>query len=698
MSKINILDEHMINLIAAGEVIERMASVVKELVENSIDAGSTKIVISLIEAGYKEITVSDNGCGMDELDMKKAILPHATSKIKDPNDLFSINTLGFRGEALASIVAVSNVKIKSSTDGKKGFMLGIRAGEINSVAYIGHPKGTDIQVRDLFYNTPARLQNLKSVNQELSYTVDYVHKIAMANPHISFKLINNDNVIFSSFGNGNQLEVINSVYGLSSAKNMITIADSNHLFKVCGSISNLSITRSNKNNITIIVNGRVVKNSNVVNAIIEGYKTLLTVGRYPICVIEIFVDYSLVDVNVHPTKSEVRFSDEKLLLDLITETISKTLLRSNLIVNNDTVDDPFSLLDDDQDTEDNRDTEDNKDIEDDQNIEDNEDINNNVYENVEESIENVQEVNLFAQSYDDKLSNVEVNDFDEEYEDDKDIDYDQDINYDQDIDYDQDTEDDQDIEDDYDEFENKDVSFEEIKKEEPNNLEVVIDKKVDKDKKVEQVSFDFVRSEISSPESNNEIDKIVEMHYVGQLFGTYLLCQNSDYFYLIDQHAANERINYEKIVRELKKTSVVNYELLLPINLTFTSSESLLINDKMDIINSLGIALDEFGGGSFVVRSVPLWIKQNDVKEYVEDIIMQVIREKKSTKEEFLDGISKSLACKRSIKANEFMSPTQISYLLEDLIKCDNPYTCPHGRPIIIKYSRSQVEKWFKRT
>ena len=672
MSKINVLDEHMINLIAAGEVIERMASVVKELVENSIDAGATKIVISLVEAGFKEITVSDNGCGMDELDMKKAILPHATSKIKDPNDLFSINTLGFRGEALASIVAVSNVKIKSSVDGKKGFMLGIRAGEINSVAYIGHPKGTDIQVRDLFYNTPARLQNLKSVNQELSYTIDYVHKIAMANPHISFKLINNDNVIFNSFGNGIQLEVINSVYGLSSAKNMITIADSNHLFKVCGCISNLNITRSNKNNITIIVNGRVVKNSNVVNAIIEGYKTLLTVGRYPICVVEIFVDYSLVDVNVHPTKSEVRFSDEKLLLDLITDTISKTLLRSNLIVDNDEEDDPFAILDD------NTELEESIEIDNSDEIDDNEN----------------REVNLFDISYDD------INDSEEPYDVFEEENTDEPFNQEFDQELDEDPYEEDDMDDiDEDEFEDKEVNFEEIQ--EVNSLDDINKddvKSESKTPKVEQVSFDFIRNEIVDSENNNEIDMIVELHYVGQLFGTYLLCQNNEYFYLIDQHAANERINYEKIVKELKKSSVVNYELLLPINLTFTSSESLLINDKIDIFNSLGITLEEFGGGSFVVRSVPLWIKQNDVKEYVEDIIMQVIREKKSTKEEFLDGISKSLACKRSIKANEFMSTTQIAYLLEDLIKCDNPYTCPHGRPIIIKYSRGQVEKWFKRT
>ena len=670
MSKINILDEHMINLIAAGEVIERMSSVVKELVENSIDAGSTSITISLVDSGFKEITVSDNGCGMDELDMKKAILPHATSKLSNPNDLFSISTLGFRGEALASIVAVSNVKMKSSTGNGKGLMLGLRAGAITSTAYIGHPKGTDIQVRDLFYNTPARLQNLKSVNQELSYITDYVSKIAMANPQIAFKLYNNDNKIFQTYGNGNQLEVVNSVYDLQTAKNMITIASSNNLFKICGLISNLNVTRSNKNNITIIVNGRVVKNSNVVNAIIEGYKTLLTVGRYPICIIEIFVDFGLVDVNVHPTKSEVRFSDEKSLLDLIKETISNTLLRSNLIVNSDKTVKPFDTIEEDSNDEDNNHAEEN-----------NYDEDLNVNESNESDEIDDEEVNYFDNSniidsleLDNNIDSNDNNKLNNENVDETDYQNDEDLDF---------------------EFTDKNIELEEIKKINNEINQANVETKEISKPKVEQISFDFIRNEVND---NQEIDKITELHYVGQLFGTYILCQNDNFFYLIDQHAANERINYEKIINELRKSNVVNYELLLPINLTFTITESLLINDKMDIINSLGIKLDDFGGGTFVVRTVPIWIKQGDVKDYTEDIIMQIIKEKKSTKEEFLDGISKSLACKRSIKANEYLSPTQISYLLEDLIKCTNPYTCPHGRPIIIKYSKTQVEKWFKRT
>lgn len=600
MAKINILNEHLINLIAAGEVIERISSVVKELVENSIDAESTNISISLVDSGLKEICVIDNGIGMDEVEMHKAILPHATSKINDESDLFNIKTLGFRGEALASIVAVSNMKIKSSTGDKKGFMMGLKGGAITSEAYIGHAKGTEIQVRDLFYNTPARLQNLKSIQAELSYVTDFVTKIALANPHIAFKLTNNDQKIFQSFGNGNRLEVINQIYDVNVCKNMITIANSNNLFKISGLISNISVTRSSRNNMTIIVNGRVVRNNNITNAIIEGYKTLLTVGRYPICVIEIDVDYSLVDVNVHPTKAEVRFSEEAQLLELIKETISSSLLRSNLIVNKDK-----------------------------------EDVNDDPFDSIV---------------------------FDDEEEEEKEDDI----------------------------FEKKETVFEEVKP-----VETIPEKKVEKEEiKPVQTSFDFINKEIKD---DTEVEKITELHFVGQLFGTYILAQNDDFFYMIDQHAANERINYEKIIKDLKNEKIVKYDLLIPIKLSFTQSEAILINEKKETINSLGIDFEEFGGTSFIVRSVPLWVNQSIASDYIEDVFMQVIREKKSTKEEFLDNLAKSLACKRSIKGNEFIGKTQIDFLLEDLVKCSNPYTCPHGRPIIIKYSKYQIEKWFKR-
>ena len=638
--KIKQLDEHMINLIAAGEVIERASSVVKELVENAIDAGATKIDISLVDSGIKEITVSDNGCGMNEQEMKMAILPHATSKIKNDNDLFAIRTLGFRGEALASIVAVSNVKIKSS-DGSRGTMLGLKAGVITSEAYIGYPKGTEIQVRNLFFNTPARLQNLKGENVELSYVVDYVCKIALACPRIAFKLTNNDSVLFQSFGNGNRLEVLGNVYDVNVAKNMITVAESNGIFKISGLVSNISVTRASKNNITIIVNNRVVKNYNIVNAILEGYNQLLTVGRYPICVIEIFVDYSLVDVNVHPTKAEVRFSEEESLLLLIKEAVHHALMHQSQIVNRDTVEEEpthtvyeETALDREED-------------------EVSEDADEEVHEETEtESTVSVEE------SFPWKTQEpVEPE-----------------IKKTEDI------------------FTEKEVETESFIKDEDEEKEVKEEKEPEPN--YVQQEIDFVNDDVRDTSDETKINKLF---YIGQLFGTYILAQNDDGFYMIDQHAANERINYEKIYKEFEKQEVVSYEIMFPLNLSFTPSDAILVKEKMDVIKSLGIELEDFGGNSFVVRQVPIWMAKNNVNEYVEEIINQVINNKRQNRMEFLDNMAKSLACKKSVRGNEYLSSMQIEFLLEDLVKCNNPYTCPHGRPIIIKYSKYEIEKWFKR-
>lgn len=634
--KIKQLDEHMINLIAAGEVIERASSVVKELVENAIDAGATKIDISLIDSGIKEITVSDNGCGMNEQEMKMAILPHATSKIKNDNDLFAIRTLGFRGEALASIVAVSNVKIKSS-DGTRGTMLGLKAGVITSEAYIGYPKGTEIQVRNLFFNTPARLQNLKAENVELSYVVDYVCKIALACPRIAFKLTNNDNTLFQSFGNGNRLEVLSNVYDVNVAKNMITLAESNGIFKVSGLVSNISVTRASKNNITIIVNNRVVKNYNIVNAILEGYNQLLTVGRYPICVIEIFVDYSLVDVNVHPTKAEVRFSEEESLLLLIKDGVHHALMHQSQIVNRDTVEEEKPTIYEETSLDREEDP---------------------VLENDEEDIEKETETKVSVEESFPWKNQEEVAPVKEENDD---------------------------------IFIKKEAPVESFIKDEE---EIIDSKAKEPEPNYIQQEIDFVNDDVID---TNDETKINKLFYIGQLFGTYILAQNDDGFYMIDQHAANERINYEKIYKEFEKQEVVSYEIMFPLNLSFTPSDGILVKEKMDVIKSLGIELEDFGGNSFVVRQVPIWMAKNNVNEYVEEIINQIINNKRQNRMEFLDNMAKSLACKKSVRGNEYLSTMQVEFLLEDLVKCNNPYTCPHGRPIIIKYSKYEIEKWFKR-
>lgn len=609
------LDEHVANLIAAGEVIERAASVVKELVENSIDAHSTNISVHLIDSGVTEIRVIDNGDGMDQFDAKMCILPHATSKINNSNDLFSIRTLGFRGEALSSIVAVSQFRLISSVDGYKGIMYSLKGGVPMSEAIVAHDKGTEIIVKNLFFNTPARLQNLQSQNTELSYISDLMSKIALAYPNISFTLTNNERVILKTNGNGDLLEVISSIISLDAAKNMIKIFDTNGTYRIDGYISNISLTKASKNYMYIFINGRVIKSYNVNNAILKGYDTLLMNGKFPVVVLNIEADASIVDVNVHPTKAEVRFSDEESLLSLITDAISKTLNKQDLTINMSFTDDEeendsfYSLKEDE----------------------------NNFYEDEEEDYEE-EESDLFINSFE---------------------------------------------------------------KDDGNELEFipeqnqVFDEPEYKETYIQQ-QYNLFDDEITD-EGTVNINKIGKLNYIGQLFGTYLIAQTENDLVLIDQHAAAERINYEKILLELNKDENVGYDLLVPFNLEFSSSEAMLVKENYEKINSLGIGLEEFGLTTFIVRRIPIWIFRGKEKEFIEEIITQVIQGRKSTKVEFLNGLAKSLACKKSIKGNEFHSNIEIEYLLEDLRNTTNPFTCPHGRPIIIKFDKNEIEKWFKR-
>ncbi|MCK9471572.1 MAG: DNA mismatch repair endonuclease MutL, partial [Bacilli bacterium] len=347
MANIIKLDQRTANLIAAGEVIERAASVVKELVENSIDADANFINITLYDSGLTEIIVNDNGSGMDPADAKLSIEPHATSKIKSGEDLFKIFTLGFRGEALPSIVSVSNFRLKTSVDGKRGFMLSLKGGEVINEALIAFPKGTEISVKNLFFNTPARLQHLQSPNIELSNIVDYVNRVALSRPDISFKLSNNDRVLLHTFGSGKLKEVIFKIYGEEVTKNMVEIFDKNSYFEVSGLVSKPSVSRSNKNHINILVNNRVIRNSKIISAVMEAYRERLVTGRFPIAVIKIEVDPSIIDVNVHPGKLEVRFSNEMELLEMIVHAISYTLQNSDLMVEVDSKskDETYSILD-----------------------------------------------------------------------------------------------------------------------------------------------------------------------------------------------------------------------------------------------------------------------------------------------------------------------------------------------------------------
>lgn len=576
------LDKHLINLIKAGEVIEHCYSVVKELVENAIDAGAKNITITLENSGLKEIKVSDDGSGMSEQEAKLAILPHHTSKILEEADLYHIDTLGFRGEALPSIIAVSSFKMKTSDNGIQGLLLSLKGGELVSEALIAQKKGTEITVRSLFYNTPVRLQNLKNEYVELSYIADFVMKIAFARPDIAFKLINNDKLLLQTFGSGNLLEVINAIYGTEVAKNMLEIRGSSNLYQVSGYISNLNITRSSKGNMTFIVNGRSIKNNKLFNTVLDAYKGYLMIGKFPYVIINITSSSNLIDVNIHPSKIEVRFTEEKELEELIVSSIKKVLSKTNLTV---------SIDEDEQ----------------------------------EEEKEELKKIDL---------ETIKVK-------------------------------------------ETEELNLEEQEEEIPVLKE-----------EIEQYNLDFeeLKEEIFS-----------NFDYIGQLFNTYIILEDKNDFYLIDQHAAAERINYELILESLKEESHKKYELLVPINLQYSKRDYLLVLDHLDEIEHLGIELEEFGSNSFNIRVIPNWIFRGREKEFFDQIIDDIIHSKKTEREEFLDSLAINLACKKSIKANDKLSKEEVIALLKDLEQTKNPYTCPHGRPIIVKLNKYELEKMFKR-
>ncbi len=577
------LDKHLINLIKAGEVIEHCYSVVKELVENAIDAGAKNIVITLENSGLKEIKVLDDGSGMSEQEAKLAILPHHTSKILEEADLYHIDTLGFRGEALPSIIAVSSFKMKTSDNGVQGLLLSLKGGELVSEALIAQKKGTEITVRSLFYNTPVRLQNLKNEYVELSYIADFVMKIAFARPDIAFKLINNDKVLLHTFGSGNLLEVVNAIYGSEVAKNMLEIKGSSNLYQVSGYISNLNITRSSKGNMTFIVNGRSVKNNKLFNTVLDAYKGYLMIGKYPYVIINITSSSNLIDVNIHPSKIEVRFTEEKELEELIVSSIKKVLGKTNLTV----------------------------------------------YLDEEEKLEEIKEE---PKKIDLETINVKET---EELE-----------------------------------LEEQEVEIPVLKEE------------------VTQYNLDF--AELKE-------EKFSNFDYIGQLFNTYIILEDGNDFYLVDQHAAAERVNYELILDSLKEESHKKYELLVPINLQYSKRDYLLVLDHLDEIEHLGIELEEFGLNSFNIRVIPNWIFRGREKEFLDQIIDDIIHSKKTEREEFLDSLAINLACKKSIKASDRLSKEEVIALLKDLEQTKNPYTCPHGRPTIVKLNKYELEKMFKR-
>jgi len=687
MGKINILSAELSNKIAAGEVVERPASVVKELVENSLDAGSTNIKIIIKEFGIEQIRIIDNGSGISNDDLERAFLRYATSKIREDYDLFHIKTLGFRGEALASISSVSRVTIKSCAGEAQGKMLVLEAGKVISEEYYAPIKGTDLSVENLFYNTPARLKYLRNAHTEQANITNVIYKFALSYPNVSFELHVDDKITFKTYGDGDVHKILSKIYNMSVARNMISFSGNNDDYKVYGYISVPDETRASKNYINIFINGRYIRNYIIQNSIIDAYGTLLMKNRYPLCVINIDMDPILLDVNVHPTKQEVRLSKEAELISLIKGVISERLANYTYIpqgMNNvltkkekaniekfnflDELDNKFGMQTEENNTflfnkgqnEANFVKEDDIDFGEDNDIHKlQEELNSNNESHIRRQQTEISgmesslpDLSYTARprenytKYGDKPTKKEIENF---------------MNF------------------------SKREEIGEATKEEVSNTIVK-----------DNSHFDEIKNLKIVQDESMEVKTLPDLKVLAQIFKTYILSEADNKLYLIDQHAAAERYNYEKLQRDFIDRKNYKKQMLIPMTFDFSIEEAAEIRNNFEKFTELGIDFEEFGDNSYVVREFPGWIEE-DEEEMIKIIVEKVLNNNKITFNELRNDAIAMASCKMSIKANQILSEVEMNKVISDLYKCKNPFTCPHGRPIITKMEKKDLEKMFKR-
>ena len=594
MAKIRQLDDVLSNKIAAGEVVERPSSVVKELVENSIDASATRIDVLIEDGGLQKIKVVDNGEGMLLEDAKLCFSRHATSKIKDDHDLFNIMTLGFRGEAIPSIASVSHYDLRTST-GDEGVYIEYEFGKYKKEGKCDLARGTQTTVTKLFQNVPARLKYLKSVNSEFASIQQYVERIALAHPTIAISLYHNDKMIFQSNGKGNLLEVIAGMYGIATAKNMLPVEMENDEFKITGYVSKIDTSRASKANIITLVNHRYVRNAMSIDAINSAYRKYLADNRYPIAVVNIEVDPYLVDVNVHPSKLEVRFSKEYDLRDLIYNGVAEALNQIDLtyqVKNKQTERETFKPQLD------------------------------QVMFNLEPEVK--------TDLYQEPMIQREILEVNEPKV----------------------------------EYQVEEPQYVDISQEEPAIKERPMQEKI---------------------------------YAKAQIHGTYLIGENEKGMYLMDQHAAQERINYEYYKEKYSHLNMTMQPLLVPLQFEYPMSDFLVLEERKSILEQVGIFLEVFGEHGYILRALPLWMKKIDENLFVDEMIQEVLHKNQLDVIALQEYAIATLSCKASLKANTYLSINDMQAIFDNLMRCENPYVCPHGRPTILYYSEYELEKLFKR-
>lgn len=662
MTRIKELSETLTNQIAAGEVIERPASVVKELVENAIDANSTHIEVLIEEAGLKKIQVIDNGDGIASDEVKNAFKRHATSKIYSRDDLFRIRSLGFRGEALPSIASVSEIRIETSDGLSSGMFLYLKGGKVEEEKASGSRKGTTITVENLFFNTPARLKYVKSLQTELANVSDIVNRLALSHPNVAFRLVHDDHQLLRTTGNGDLRQALAGIYGVQTAKKMRPVANEDLDFKVTGYISLPELTRASRNYMSLIVNGRYIKNYALSKAVIQGYGSKLMVGRFPIVALEIEMDPLLVDVNVHPTKQEVRISKEKELMGLISSAVKEALGKEQLIPD---ALEHFSFK--------NRSDRKEKKAE---------QMQMELENKIEPKQHDEESFSLFNDRPTPSRSSFVRQRTDARYN-------------------------------------NKEGRFFIKGQEETASTIAPIafndesaktsteSETAEKTKKRSELldnhQGSFVKLAEKMLQEEDKEKKIVDqphipsLAYIGQMHGTYLFAQNEAGLYILDQHAAQERIKYEYFRKKIGEVSQDMQELLVPIMLDYPSNDALKIKENQQALEEVGIYLEAFGQNSFLLRFHPVWIDHGDEEKVVREMIDMLLINGSISVAKFREATAIMMSCKGSIKANHYLNDQEARALIHDLAQTENPYNCPHGRPVIIHFSNKDMERMFKR-
>jgi DNA mismatch repair protein MutL len=612
MGRIRLLDEATINKIAAGEVIERPASIVKELVENSIDAKAAAITIEINNGGKSFISVSDNGSGILAEDLNHVFERHATSKIEDADDLFNIFTLGFRGEAMSSIAAVSEVELQTRTESEdSGSYILIKGGKIQDKKSIGFPVGTTITVRNLFYNTPAREKFLKSDISEQGHVVDVVQKLAMVNTAVSFKLIVNDKNVLHTPGNGDLLSVLTCIYSKNTAKAMVKLDYGNPLINIEGYVGKPEIARGNSTYMIFSVNNRIIRSKMLGEAVKQAYKGLLMNNKFPFVVLNLNVQTDKIDVNVHPTKAEIKFSDDRSIFSTIYTAVKSCLSGNNLTYGSyeeqETITETEAIV-----------------------------VPNRIFETYTPSMERPDIPNMHEPTYSTGQQNF-LND---------------NISY---------------------KTENTNKSF----YNQQRSAEVI------------NPVYSTINKETAKP------NQIAELNIIGLLFNTYILTQDASNFFLIDQHAAHERINYEYLMSKHNTGDITIQPLMVPIILEVSPKESVLVKDNFDTFERLGFEMEWFGENTIAIRSVPIIMGEPCSGDFFNEILDSLEGNNKAVSP--LEKIVISMACKNSIKAGTSITYEEMQELVKRLSLTKSPYTCPHGRPTLISMSQYELEKKFKR-